>query len=232
MTRTLAKSLILGLCLSAFGCSSNTDNSTESAGGSSGASGASTGGKAAGGSGAGGAQAGAGGAAAGSGGGPVGPRFIGRFTDSHQAAWSASTIELSFTGTDISVTMGGSEWYEVVMDGTPTTMQISGTAVLGTGLSNGPHLLQIVRRAEAFNGVGQFMSFSVPDSAMLPQVIPGRGLEVIGDSVAVAYGFGGCADRTNKDENAYQSWGYIAARALKADLHLLGQSGIGMAINL
>ena len=143
--------------------------------------------------------------------GPAGPRFIGRFDATNQSAWSGSAIELRFTGTDLSVTMGGGNfWYEVAVDNTaPVKKQIGATTVLATGLAAGPHFVQMVRRAEAFNGISKFVSFSAPATAVLPQQIPARKIEVIGDSFAVAYGIDGCGDRTNGDENAYASWGWV-----------------------
>ena len=182
--------------------------------------------------------AGGGGSGSGVGGGgamgPAGPRFIGRFDDAHQSAWSGSSIELRFTGPALSVTMSGANtWYEVVVDdGMPSKKQIGGTAMLATGLAAGPHLVQMVRRAESFDGISKFMSFSVPDTAMLPQQVPSRRIEVIGDSFAVAYGLEGCADRTNADENAYLSWGMVTGRMVKADVHIVAQSGMGMAFSL
>jgi hypothetical protein len=229
------------------GSSSGTAGSEVTGGSGGSSSGTGTGGAtgtggSAGGSGKGGAGGLGGGAnmggAAGAGGGgmqgPAGARFIGRFDDSNQSAWSGSSIELRFTGTDVSVTMGGANtWYEVVVDGgTPNKMQIGGKATLATGLAAGPHLVQMVRRAEAFDGISKFVSFSVPDSAVLPQQIPGRRIEVIGDSFAVAYGLEGCADRTNAQENAYLSWGMVTGRMVKADVHIVAQSGVGMAFSL
>src|SRR5437870_3811000 len=105
-----------GVGPSSGGASAGTGGSGQTGGTSSG--GASSGGASTGGSGTGGGAQG-----------PAGPRFVGRFTNSHQFAWSHSMVELRFTGTDISVTMAGaSEWYEIVVDGTPKKMQIAGTA--------------------------------------------------------------------------------------------------------
>jgi hypothetical protein len=183
-------------------------------------------------------SAGVGGSGVGGGGGgaqgAAGPRFIGRFDDTHQSGWSGSSIELRFTGTDLSVTMSGANaWYEIAVDnGTPSAKQIGATAVLATGLAAGPHVVQMVRRAEAFNGISKFVSFSAPATAVLPQQIPARRIEVIGDSFAVAYGLEGCADRTNAQENAYLSWGMVTGRMVKADVHIVAQSGVGMAYSL
>ncbi|HEV8246889.1 MAG TPA: hypothetical protein VGP93_14020, partial [Polyangiaceae bacterium] len=214
---------------------------TQSAGGKSGTGGSVAGGS--GGSSAGGVTSGGasnGGATSGgssSGGGTAGPaaaRFIGRWNSMNQSAWSGSAIELRFTGTDLSVTMSGTNtWYEINVDGTLSKQQIGGTAQLATGLANGEHFVQMVRRAEAQTGTSQFVSFSVPESAVLAQQVPTRRLEVIGDSLAVAYGYeSDCSDKVNAGENAYMSWGWLAARALSADVHIIGWSGAGMATSM
>jgi hypothetical protein len=163
--------------------------------------------------------------------GAAAPRFIGRW-DANQSAWSGSAIEFRFNGPSLSVTMsGGNFWYAVTVDGgTPKKTQIGATAMLATGLAAGPHVVQMVRRAEAFNGISKFVSQTPAD--LLPQVIPGRRLEVIGDSFAVAYGIDGCGDRTNGDEDANKSWAWDLARTVKADVDIIAQSGIGMAFSL
>jgi Carbohydrate esterase 2 N-terminal len=175
--------------------------------------------------------------AGGSGGGALGaagPRLIGRYDAMNQSGWSGSSIELRFNAPAVSVTMSGANlWYTVVVDGgAPKKMQIGTTGMLATGLAAGPHVVTMTRRAEAFNGIAKFVSFSIPETAMLPQQIPNRRLEVIGDSFAVAYGIDGCGDRTNGDENAYMSWGLVLGRLVNADVHILGQSGMGMAFSL
>jgi hypothetical protein len=174
------------------------------------------------------------GGSTGAGGGMMGaaaPRFIGRW-DANQSAWSGSAIEFRFNGPSLSVTMAGANtWYAVTVDGgTAKKVQIGGTSMLATGLAAGPHVVQMVRRAEAFNGISKFVSQMPTD--LLPSVIPGRRLEVIGDSFAVAYGIDGCGDRTNGDENADKSWAWDLARLVKADVDIIAQSGMGMAFSL
>jgi lysophospholipase L1-like esterase len=262
MAFTRVTSLLVGLGLATFACSSpagsdeGSGDTTGSGGdvqggtggdqvgsGGSGVSSAggatgSGGGTGVGGGGGGIVGVGGGGGTTGAGGGAMqgaaGPRFIGRFDDTHQSAWSGSSIELRFNAPALSVTMSGANaWYAVVVDGgAPKKMQIGATAMLATGLAAGPHVVTMTRRAEAFNGITKFVSFSIPDTAMLPQQIPNRRLEVIGDSFAVAYGIDGCGDRTNGDENAYMSWGLVLGRMVKADVHMVAQSGMGMAFSL
>ncbi|HSQ65580.1 MAG TPA: GDSL-type esterase/lipase family protein [Polyangiaceae bacterium] len=160
--------------------------------------------------------------------GSAGPRFIGRFDGAGQSSWSHSAVALRFTGTDVSVTLSGaSVWYEVSLDGKLTKFQGgSGTYSLGSGLTNGPHDVMLVRREESFFGVSKFVSFSVPPNQWLPNVIPSRRMEIIGDSISAGFGDEGCPWDVN--ENSDLSYGAVAARAVGADVHIVAQSGIGM----
>ena len=106
--------------------------------------------------------------------GPAGARFIGRWDATNQSAWSGSAIELRFNAAAVSVTMSGANaWYAVVSTVLRREDADRRTAMLATGLAAGPHFVQMVRRAEAFNGISKFVSFNVPETAILPQQIPG-----------------------------------------------------------
>jgi endoglucanase len=251
-TASKALGLVFGATLLTLGCSGPADGDTRkhaSSGGSGttggseggGAGGTSGGSVGAGGSdtsggslGTGGSGGSVGGSGGGSGNGDALPRFVGRWDDTHQSSWSGSMIELRFNGTDVSVTMSGANtWYDVIVDGGASTkMQIGATAQLATGLAAGDHVVQLVRRGEAFNGISKFESFSVPETSILPQQAPTRRIEVIGDSFAVAYGIDGCTDVVNGDEDAWRSWGWILGRAVQADVHIIATSGIGVIYNL
>jgi lysophospholipase L1-like esterase len=164
--------------------------------------------------------------------GPAGPRFIGRFDDMHQSSWSHSAVALRFTGTDVSVTLAGAGvMYEVVLDGVRSKFTGgSGTYALGKGLANGPHDLLLVRRQESFFGIAKFVSFDVPQNQWLPNVVPSRRIEIVGDSISAGYGNEGCPFEVN--ENSDLAYGAVAARAVSADVHIIATSGIGMAKSL
>ena len=122
-------------------------------------------------------------------------------------------------------------WYEVLLDGQRSKFQGgNGTFSLASGLTDGPHDVMVIRRQESFNGISTFVRFSAPETAWLPNLIPPRRLEVIGDSISAGYGNEGCPWDTN--ENADLTYGALAASEVGADLHIIAQSGIGMAKSL
>jgi len=115
----------------------------------------------------------------------------------------------------------------VSLDGKLTKFQGgSGTYSLGSGLTNGPHDVMLVRREESSFGVSKFVSFSVPPNQWLPNALPSRRMEIIGDSISAGFGDEGCPWDVN--ENSDVSYGAVAARAVGADVHIVAQSGIGM----
>ena len=190
-----------------------------------------------------GGQGGASSGQAGAGTGPVGPRFIGRFDQSDPSApvfaWSGTAIALRFKGTAIGVTLsdGGSNVFEVVIDGQHSVLSLQqGTQkyALGSNLSDGAHDVLLYRRSEAFFGETTFQGFDVADAAYLPgQAVPTRRLELIGDSISAGYGDEGTLPCTfdSKTENHYLTYGALAARALGAELYTEAWSGIGMLRN-
>jgi lysophospholipase L1-like esterase len=178
-----------------------------------------------------------------SGAGTIGPRFIGRFDRTNTAApvfaWSGSAIALRFNGSAISVTLtdGGENFFEVVLDGQLSVLQTQQGSLkylLGSGLANGPHDLLLSRRTEAFFGETTFGGFDLDPSAYLqgdPQ--PTRRLEVIGDSISAGYGNEGTlpCEFTGATENHYLTYEALAARSLQAELYTEAWSGIGMSRN-
>jgi lysophospholipase L1-like esterase len=170
----------------------------------------------------------------------TGPRFIGRFTDDRRFAWSGATVALRFTGTSVSVTLTdtGDNFYDAVVDdGEPVVIDaMSGTQTyeIATELADGPHDVRVTRRTEAFLNPSTFVSFSVPESAWLPQTAPARRLEVVGDSISAGYGNEGTGPNcgfTAATENHSLTYAALAAKELGADLHTEAWSGIGIYRN-
>ena len=188
-------------------------------------------------------QAGASTGQAGASDGPVGPRLIGRFDQTDPSApvfaWSGTAIALRFKGTAIGVTLsdGGSNVFQVVIDGQPSVLSLQqGTQkyVLGSNLSDAAHDVLLYRRSEALFGETTFNGFDVATSAYLPgQAAPTRRLELIGDSISAGYGDEGMLPCTfdSTTENHYLTYGALAARALGAELYTEAWSGIGMLRN-
>lgn len=158
-------------------------------------------------------------------------RYVGRFDTTDPAgprcAWSASSVMLKFQGTGLNVKLGdgSSNAYQVVVDGKPAAVLTpkGGTHVYsvyrGTG---GPHTVSLVKRTEALFGTTPFLGFQLArGGSLLPlPARPRRRLEVIGDSISCGYG-NEARDQTEHfsaaTENAYLTYGAIAARTLGAE---------------
>lgn len=183
-----------------------------------------------------GSMAGASGTAGAAGTSVMSPRFLGRFADDGRFSWSGTGIDLSFRGTEISVTLedSGDNFLEVIVDDTATTLDLMpgmNTYELASGLGDGEHRVKLYRRTEAFFEPTRFVSFSVPESAFLPVPVPEHRLEIVGDSITAGYGNedeGPSCPFAADTENHYQTYGAIAARELGVDLHTEAWSGIGM----
>jgi hypothetical protein len=171
--------------------------------------------------------------------------YSGRFDRTDPAApsfeWSGTAIGARFSGTGVRVTLDaqGQNFFEVVLDGTPTSVVETAwgeqTLTLATGLSAGEHDVLIVRRTEAFGNAVSFLGFTVEGGAIVPSPRPWtHRLEFIGDSITAGYGALG-ADQycgfSLATESAYVTYAAVAARALDAEAHLIAWSGKGVYQN-
>jgi lysophospholipase L1-like esterase len=176
--------------------------------------------------------------------GPPAIRYMGRFDTSHpdapQGEWSASAMEARFSGTQVSVKLGGSgNYFEVVLDGVvQPVLHTTGTSSypIATGLPAGAHDVLVFRRDEATDNATTFAGFDFGAGQLLaPPPAPTRRLELIGDSISCAFG-DECAKAsdgfTPATENEYIGYGPLAARALGAEIHVVAWSGKGLYRNL
>lgn len=172
--------------------------------------------------------------------------LIGRFDTSDPAgpksAWSCSAIKANFRGTGISVNLksAGDNWFNVILDGSVlpqvnVTAGASSPVKLASGLTNGTHTIELVRRTEAWVGEVQFLGFNVTDGNLLAPPAPAsRRIEFIGDSITCGYGNEGTSQYqsfTTKNENAYLAYGAMTARLLNADPVTVCWSGKGVIRN-
>lgn len=172
-------------------------------------------------------------------------RFIGRFdlTNPSQptAEWSASAIEARFSGSSVSVRLGGTgNYFAVVLDGAvQPVLKTSGAPrySIASGLGAGAHQVLVLRRDEAFDQPSQFLGFDFGPGGQLlppPAAAPHR-IEVIGDSISAGFG-NECANAQEQfspaTENEYIAYGPLTARSLNADIHVVAWSGKGMYRNL
>lgn len=101
-------------------------------------------------------------------------------------------------------------------------------------LDNGPHIVQIYKRTETWQGILTLngIEFS-PGAALLdPPPVPARKLMFVGDSVTCGVGIDNNAQCTHDpqlpDINPYESYGMLLGRRLDADTELVCYGGRGI----
>jgi len=167
-------------------------------------------------------------------------RYEGRFDFADAAgprcAWPASAVHLKFTGSALNVKLNDtdSDEYEVVLDGRPSPVLVTkgGSHLYNIfhAPSGGSHTIDLVKRTESFFGTSQFQQFQISQGGRLLALSPrpSRRLEIIGDSISCGYG-NEAKDQTERfspqTENAFLSYGDIAARALGAEYICTAWSG-------
>lgn len=164
-------------------------------------------------------------------------RYIGRFEfgqNGVRCEWSASTIALRFRGTELNAKFkdGGQNRWQIEIDGKAEgVLQMEKGEHLyraASGLSAGEHSVRLVRATEAFFGPCQIEGFQIAEGSLLPVTSAAHRIEVIGDSISCGYGNEAANQKEHfsaKTENAYFTYGAIAARALGADYSCIAWSG-------
>jgi hypothetical protein len=169
-------------------------------------------------------------------------RFVGRIDrgdpKGERFAWSGSGIVAAFTGTSVGIKLGGGQQYTVLLDGVlrpklvPASTNVTSIA---TGLTAGPHLVELYRRSEAEWGESQFLGFDFGGGALLPPPpAPERRIEAIGDSISTGFGDEGTdpCQYTIDTQNHYVTWEAVAARAVSAELITTAWQGKGAVCNV
>ena len=175
-------------------------------------------------------------------------RYSGRFdhSDPKEAlcAWSATAVTVRFHGSAVNVRLGtGANRFEAVVDGVPVKILSSATAdakapapapsatlyVVAAGLPAGNHEATVFKCTEPLVGNATFAGFQLDAGAtVLPAPPPRRKIEVIGDSISCGYGNEAASKNdpfSPATENAWWTYGAIAARAVGADYECIAWSG-------
>lgn len=165
--------------------------------------------------------------------------YVGRFDHTEPTAprssWPASTISLTIDGGSASAIFsdeGKSHW-QVVINGEATEVLAlqSGkhSYSIAQNLPQGTHRIDLVKRTEASQGTTTFHGFTVDEqTTRLPTTPRARHIEVIGDSITCGFGNEAASKEekfTPATENAWLTYGAIAARALDADYTAIAASG-------
>lgn len=166
-------------------------------------------------------------------------RYVGRFdtadTAGPKCSWPNSTLAFTVSGGSVDVKLkdtNKSHW-QVVINGKATDVLAlpagESTHTIANNLPAGKHTIELVKRTEASQGVTQITGLRIDDNAkLLATPAPTRRIEVIGDSISCGFG----NEAPNKEakfsaatENAWLTYGAVAARAVNADYVAIAVSG-------
>jgi lysophospholipase L1-like esterase len=125
----------------------------------------------------------------------------------------------------------------VVDHGAPALMMLhkgEQSIVLASGLDAGPHIVEVYKRIETWQGIVTLIGVEIPaDGTLLaPPPLPARKLMFIGDSVTCGAGVDNnptCTESPSHPiSDAYRSYGMLLGRRLDAETHLVCYGGRGL----
>lgn len=163
--------------------------------------------------------------------------------DAAELYWSGTSIQLNFEGQSISAMFDeerGDNYYNIIIDRDniwvlqPDTVQQY--YELASGLSDGPHHIEIFKRTEWDRGWSRFYGFEIKGNAkILPKDLPKkRKIEFYGNSITAGYAvedFSG-ADRSDSVfTNNYLSYSTLTAKHFDAEYSCICKSGIGITVS-
>jgi lysophospholipase L1-like esterase len=185
-------------------------------------------------------------------------RYVGRVNKTADAAafaFPAVQIETVFEGDAIDMRLKdfgsksktATNYYWVIVDGKASKLAVCADREvypLARGLGAGEHTVTVVKRTESGpggqpnKGKGEFLGFRVrTGTALKPAAKPERLLEFVGDSITCGYGNDLSTTKpddfkfTSANEDAWNAYGALTARALKADYVAVAASGRGVIRN-
>jgi hypothetical protein len=190
--------------------------------------------------------------------GPPAVRFVGRFDTRESAGptcgWPGCRIIAGFSGTAVSARLdehvdgwmegGPSEWDVVIDDKLlPKLVLDLGVHdyVLASGLTPGPHVVELYKRSETQNGYTTFLGYDFGGGKLLPPPLaPLRRLEIIGDSSVAGFGIEGVGlgpdcpgpDWSAHWQNFHKSVGARLGEIFGADVNGTVYSGKGLVRNI
>jgi hypothetical protein len=156
-----------------------------------------------------------------------------------RSSWSATGVELKVSGEKLQATLAspGDNYVQVEVDGQPVvTWHVKGDGTFTISLPKttrtGWHRVRLIKKTEPFVGVITWKEFRA-DRFARPDA-PKRRLEIIGDSISCGYGNLGANQNEHfatDTEDAYQTYGSIAGRAVGAETWIHAWSGRKMALD-
>lgn len=172
-------------------------------------------------------------------------RYIGRFDFSDAQHpffdWSGVSITAAFSGPSLSILLeDGNNFYNVTIDGRSKVLQANPdetTYLVAQDLPQGPHVVQLTKRTEAYVGAGIFSGFVLGAGHDLLEkpASSERHIEFYGDSITTGYGNEGDSPQcwfAADTQNIAQSFAAQTADHFNADYSIVALSGLGVARNL
>lgn len=163
-------------------------------------------------------------------------RLIGRFVPMRQGVaceWPGSAIQfkpLKKTFTVRLIAETKDDYWQVDVDGRPLSVLHLDPTVENYTIdlpSANVGAVTLVKRTEAFTGKTIFRGFTEAGVAK-SLIAPSRKILIIGDSISAGFGVDGKKAEDpflNETSNAYMTYGWITARAVKADVTIAAWSG-------
>lgn len=168
--------------------------------------------------------------------------YIGRFTrdaSGPQCSWPASAVRVRLQGSALNVRIeetSARDEYEVLVDGKATAVLIpeAGSHLYRVfqATSCGVHIIELMKRTEAFLGITRIQGFQADASSRMLSFpydrTRRRRIEVIGDSISCGYGNEGkdqLEHFSSKTENASLTYGALASADLGAEYVCIAWSG-------
>ncbi len=154
--------------------------------------------------------------------------------------WSGISITAAFHGTSIGFLLDDAgNNYNVIVDGNSNTVWAASAGQPLYTVDNLPssdHVVKIVKRTESLFGPAAFKGLVLSPGGTLsnPPALPGRKIELIGDSYLCGYGVEAASikcDNLRPYENAEKAFGILVAKDLNAEYHLESFSGKGIVRN-
>jgi hypothetical protein len=166
---------------------------------------------------------------------------IGWHGDIAEIYWPGSSFKIKFRGTSVKATLkdeAGHNYFNVIVDDSLVKAlkidTIQKTYELVSGLSDGPHTVEMAKRADWFRGKSWFYGFKLGSHATLLDIAPKkRMIEFYGNSITVGaavedyHGDSGDSTYTNN----YESYAAITARHFNANYSCIASSGIGIMVS-
>jgi hypothetical protein len=158
------------------------------------------------------------------------------------------TIRANFHGATLAIKIkdshesGNPNYFDVIVDDQPA-VKIRPTLLatnypVSIQLADADHTVVVTKRTEASVGYANFQGFTFGGQISPPPAAATHKIEIIGDSISAGAGMEAvngsaeCADTYGEGyQNAYLSYGAVAARALNAEYHITAVSGIGLVQN-